>query len=89
MDDPAFPADEASPRRLILIYWKVELVMIATDQIAYFYTAHSLTYIYCQDARVYTSPVSLDELQKGLDADHFFRSNRQFLIAIRAIDRIF
>ncbi|GAB4045519.1 LytTR family transcriptional regulator DNA-binding domain-containing protein [Spirosoma litoris] len=89
VDEPGIQTDDTSPRRRILTYWKDELVVIPTDQIAYFYTANSLTYIYCQDAKVYTSPASLDELQKGLDADQFFRANRQFLIAIRAIDRIF
>ncbi|GAB4014343.1 LytTR family transcriptional regulator DNA-binding domain-containing protein [Spirosoma koreense] len=89
VDGQAMQAEEAGNRRRILTYWKDELVVISTDQIAYFHTEQSLTYIYCQDAKVYTSNTSLDELQKELDAEQFFRANRQFLISIRAIEKIF
>ncbi|GAB3804559.1 hypothetical protein GCM10028819_36270 [Spirosoma humi] len=89
VEGQAIPAEEAGSRRRILTYWKDELVVIGTDQIAYFHTEQSLTHIYCQDAKVYTSNTSLDELQKELDADQFFRANRQFLISIRAIEKIF
>ncbi|GAB3788236.1 hypothetical protein GCM10028818_54570 [Spirosoma horti] len=89
VEGQAIPAEEAGSRRRILTYWKDELVVIGTDQIAYFHTEQSLTYIYCQDAKVYTSSTSLDELQKELDANQFFRANRQFLISIRAIEKIF
>ncbi len=89
VEGQAIPVEEAGSRRRILTYWKDELVVIGTDQIAYFHTEQSLTYIYCQDAKVYTSSTSLDELQKELDADQFFRANRQFLISIRAIEKIF
>ncbi|AKD54359.1 LytTR family transcriptional regulator [Spirosoma radiotolerans] len=88
-EGPVVPTEEGGSRRRILTYWKDELVVISTDQIAYFHTEQSLTYIYCQDAKVYTSNTSLDELQKELDGDQFFRANRQFLISIRAIEKIF
>lgn len=87
--DQTTQPEEVSSRRRILTYVKDELVVIATDQIAFFHTDHSLTHIYCQNGKVYTSTASLDELQKGLDDALFFRANRQFIISVRAIDKIY
>lgn len=82
-------SEESVVKQRIMTYWKDEIIPIAVDQIAYFYTQQSQTYIYCRDERVYTSTASLDELQKQLNGMEFFRANRQFILSIRAIDNIY
>ncbi|MBT1706307.1 LytTR family transcriptional regulator [Chryseosolibacter indicus] len=76
-------------RKRILTYWRDELVSIPVKNVAFFYTQESATHIHCRDGKVYTHNDSLDELMKQLDIALFFRANRQFIVSIHAIDKIF
>lgn len=78
---------EASKKR-ILTYSRNELLPISTDEIAYIYTESTITYVVCFDGRRSTTNTSLDELLGSLDSTYFFRANRQFIIAIAAIEKI-
>lgn len=75
-------------KKRILTYLRHELLSISTDDIAYIYTESTITYVICFDGKRSTSNSSLDELFANLDNTHFFRANRQFIIAISAIDKI-
>lgn len=76
-------------RKRILTYWRDELISLPVDNIAFFYTQESATHIHCRDGKVYTHNDSLDDLMKQLDTALFFRANRQFIVSIHAIDKIF
>lgn len=80
-------ADQASKRR-ILTYVRNELVPIPIEEIAHIYTESTITYVVCFNKRRSTTNLSLDELFSNLDSNYFFRANRQFIIAIAAIDKI-
>ncbi|MEM9647306.1 MAG: LytTR family transcriptional regulator [Bacteroidota bacterium] len=80
-------SDQQSKRR-ILTYVRNELLPIPTEEIAQIYTENTITYVVCFDGRRTTSNSSLDELFSQLDNAHFFRANRQFIIAISSIDKI-
>ncbi len=75
-------------KRRILTYLRNELKPINTDEIAYVYTETTITYVVCFDGKRSTSSLSLDELMSNLDGHFFFRANRQFIIAISAIEKI-
>ena len=75
-------------KKRILTYLRHELLSISTDDIAYIYTESTITYVICFDGKRSTSNSSLDELFANLDNTYFFRANRQFIIAISAIDKI-
>lgn len=75
-------------KRRILTYIRHELLPVSTDDIAYIYTETTITYVVCFDGKRSTSSSSLDELFANLDNAYFFRANRQFIIAISAIDKI-
>lgn len=78
---------EKSKQR-ILTYVRNELVPIAIQEIAYIYTENTITYVVCSDGKRSTTNTSLDDMFTNLDANLFFRANRQFIISITAIDKI-
>jgi len=82
------PAEEKVKKRL-LTYWRDELVSVPVEEIAFLHTQNSLTYIHCLTKKVYNSNTSLDELFESLDKNIFFRANRQFVISIRSIEKIY
>lgn len=79
---------DSKNKKRILTYVRNELLPIATQDIAYIYTESTITYVVCFDGKRSTSNSSLDELLASLDNTYFFRANRQFIIAISAIDKI-
>ena len=91
IDRPLNDADDDSDnmtKKRILTYVRHELLSISTEDIAYVYTESTITYVVCFDGKRSTSNSSLDELFANLDNNYFFRANRQFIIAISAIDKI-
>jgi len=76
-------------RKRILTYWRDELISLPLENIAFFYTQESTTHVHCLDGKVYTHNDSLDDLMKQLDTALFFRANRQFIISIYSIDKIY
>lgn len=75
-------------KKRILTYLRNELLPIAVDQVAYIYTENTITYVLDINGKRATTNSSLDELYSGLDNTIFFRANRQFIIAIFAIEKI-
>lgn len=76
-------------KKRIVAYKKDEIVSINTDEIAFVYTENTITYICCLDGKVFHSNNSLDELSGDFDKTYFFRANRQFVLSIKAIDKIY
>ena len=79
---------EQIAKKRILTYIRHELLPVATEDIAYIFTENTITYVVCVDGKRSTTNTSLDELYSSLDNTYFFRANRQFIIAISAIDKI-
>lgn len=80
---------ESHSKKRILTYVKDFLIAVDTHEISFIYTENSITYICCLDGKVYNSTSSLDELYKDLDKALFFRANRQFILSISAISKIY
>jgi hypothetical protein len=72
----------------ILTYVRNELVPINIKDIAYVYTENTITYVVCFDGKRSTTNMSLDDMYLNLSSTIFFRANRQFIISIKAIDKI-
>ncbi len=88
IEDQEVDDAETTTKKRILTYLRHELLPVATKDIAYIYTESTITYVVCFDGKRTTSNSSLDELFMNLDNAYFFRANRQFIIAISAIDKI-
>ena len=80
--------EDPAVKRRILTYLRNELLPVSIKEIAHIYTENSITYVVCFDGKRSTTNSSLDELFSQLDSSHFFRANRQFIIAISSIDKI-
>lgn len=63
-----------------------QLKTLATEDIAYCYSASKVTYARGMDGRNYPMDHNLDTLENMLDPQVFFRINRQYIIALKAID---
>jgi two-component system response regulator LytT len=62
---------------------------VDTAHIAYFYTKDRLVLMTTADDKRYTTDHKLDELEDLLDPAVFFRVNRQLIVNINAIDKMF
>jgi DNA-binding LytR/AlgR family response regulator len=65
-----------------------QLVPVTQEEIAYFLTANELVCLVRKDGKQFLVDYTLEELDKLLDPQHFFRLNRQFIAAMPAIARI-
>ncbi|MDD3108997.1 MAG: LytTR family DNA-binding domain-containing protein [Alistipes sp.] len=68
-----------------LIPFRDRLVPLLPDQIAFFYTAEERVTVTTLDGRCFPMDRSLDTLMTQLSPSDFFRANRQFIVARRAI----
>lgn len=65
-----------------------QLIPVAQEQVAYFYTANELSCLVGRDGRQYIVDYNLEELEAVVDPVQFFRLNRQFIAQVTAIQKI-
>jgi two-component system LytT family response regulator len=75
-------------QRLFLIPVRDKIVPLKLSEIAFFHTYEEKVRAYTLDGNSYPMDRSLDKLSKMLDPTEFFRANRQFIVARRAIKDI-
>lgn len=68
-----------------LIPHKDKLIPLPVDKIAFIYFEHKMSSIHTFDGDTYYLDISLDELCRQLNDEKFFRANRQYIIAHKAI----
>ena len=61
---------------------------VPVEEIDYFYTCEKNTFLSTNEGKDYALDYSLDQLEKLVDPDLFFRINRKFLINLNAIKDI-
>ena len=64
------------------------LYTLQVEDIAYFYSENKITFAVTKQNREHIIDLSLDRLMEQLNPDIFFRSSRQTVISINAIERI-
>ncbi|MEQ9438758.1 MAG: LytTR family DNA-binding domain-containing protein [Cyclobacteriaceae bacterium] len=65
-----------------------QLMPIADDEIAYFYTENELVYLFTPQGKKYVIDYTLEQLDELVDTEKFFRINRQYLVHLAAIRQI-
>ncbi|WP_266362455.1 LytR/AlgR family response regulator transcription factor [Tellurirhabdus rosea] len=65
-----------------------QLIPLAQDEVAYFYTANELTCLVSRDGKQYLVDYTLEDLEARVDPLRFFRLNRQFIAQVSSIHRI-
>lgn len=63
-------------------------VLITSDKIAYFYSEDKATFIMTNDNRRFIINHSLDNLEKMLNPEFYFRINRQIILSLNSIEKI-
>jgi len=58
------------------------------DDIAYFYSENKITFAVTNQNKEHIIDLSLDKLCEQLDPDRFFRTNRQTIVSVQAIQKI-
>ncbi|MFC3198181.1 LytR/AlgR family response regulator transcription factor [Parapedobacter deserti] len=72
----------------ILVPVHDKLVPVAVEEISYCYSTNGETSIVTKDGKSLSYNKRLDSIMLSLDPDRFFRANKQFIIAKRAIEGI-
>ncbi|NDV56572.1 LytTR family DNA-binding domain-containing protein [Bacteroides sp. 519] len=71
-----------------LIPHKDKLIPLAVEDIACFYSELKIARVVCFNSQSYSLDYSLEELMKHLNPELFFRVNRQYIVAHKAINDI-
>lgn len=66
-----------------------EIRFISVDDIQYFFSEQGMVFAQLADRRKFHIDYTLEQLESLLDPNAFFRISRKFIVALRAIDRIF
>jgi two-component system LytT family response regulator len=81
-------ADAVHHKSNFLIPHKDKLIPLSVEKIAFLYFENKMVSIHTFDGEKKHLDTSLDDLYRQLDANKFFRANRQYIIARKAIKDI-
>ena len=77
-----------SSKKRFLIKKGEQLIPVADDDTAYFYTENELVYLTTHTGEKYVLDYTLEQLSTLLDPVRFFRINRQFIVSLGAVQQI-
>ena len=75
-------------KKRFLVKRGVDYLSLKIEEIAYFYATHKLVCLVDIKGNKFILDLSLSDLEKQLDATHFYRVNRKYLVHINAIRKI-
>lgn len=76
-------------RKRFLIQIGDKFRKIETDEIAYFYALDKNVFIRTFEGTIFPAEQSLDSLEKAIDPALFFRINRQYIISMNSISKMY
>lgn len=82
-------AERKSYQKRIIVRFADVIKAVETDDVAYFFTHEKIDYLRTFSGLNYGIDFHLDELEEILTPEKFFRINRQFIVNIKAIDKMF
>lgn len=80
--------NETPSERVFLVHYKDKIIPLDIDDVAYFYTANERVSATTYTGERYAVDRTLEMLQSTLPSEEFFRANRQFIVARRAVKDI-
>lgn len=75
-------------KKSFLIHYCGRLIPVEAAKISWFYTTNEMVYAYTAAGQQYVVEFTLEQLERDLDPELFFRANRQFIINRNAIDAV-
>ena len=79
---------KSNNQRVFLVHYKDKIIPLNIDDVAYFYIANERVTAVTHSEERYNIDRTLEALQSSLPDDEFFRANRQFIIARKAVKDI-
>ena len=77
--------EEYKYKNTFLVSYRDKLVPVSVDNMAYVYTEDKQVWIVCFDGQRYSIGSTLNNLMDELDPKKFYRANRQYIVAHKAI----
>ncbi|MBR3703399.1 MAG: response regulator transcription factor [Alistipes sp.] len=75
-------------QRVFLVHYKDKIIPLSIDDVAFFYTSNEKGSAHTYSGERYVIDRTLEVLQSLLPDDEFFRANRQFIVARKAVKDI-
>lgn len=88
LSDLAHANPETQKIRNLLVISGNRIIPLALNRIAFFYTRNEKVSVYTLDGQCYTVDKTLDALILLLPAEHFFRVNRQYIVASASVGEV-
>ena len=85
----ALPLHPPRYRQRFLVSTGEQLLPVPVAEVAYFFTTHEVVYLVRRDGRRFVVDYKLDQLEKLLDPATFFRVNRQYLVPLPSVSKIY
>ncbi|MBF8249320.1 MAG: response regulator transcription factor [Bacteroidetes bacterium] len=79
--------DAGDKKQRIVVKKGLDFLSIKTEDIAYFFTEHKLSFLVDKGGKRYIVDKPLSDLETDLDRKGFFRVNRKYLVRIAAVLR--
>jgi hypothetical protein len=83
-DQGTIPVDDYQYKKVFVVNKGTENLPVANELIAYFYHSGDYNFLKLFDGTEYLFTPTLDETEKQLDPQLFFRANRQYIVSYRA-----
>ena len=64
------------------------MTFVQTESVAYFYSEDGISFLITQNGKRYIVDLTLDAIEKEINASHFFRINRGQIININVVEKI-
>lgn len=84
-----FQQSTTSYRRRFLIPVHDGYMSVGTNEISFIYSEFKLTHLFLDSGKSICIQQTLDELEEELDPELFFRGNRQIILSVDSIDKIY
>ena len=75
-------------QRVFLVHYKDKIIPLSIDDVAFFYTSNEKVGAHTFTGEHYIIDRTLETLKSTLPEDEFFRANRQFIVARKAVKDI-
>ena len=81
--------DKVDYKERFLVQGKEEWIPVFASDIAYFTSSHEITYLIRFDGKRFPIDYTLSDLEEVLRPDSFFRVNRQYIVQVTSIQRVY
>lgn len=75
-------------QQVFLVHFRDKIIPLQSKDIAFFHTFEERVSAYCYNGEKYHVELTLEALQAKLSSEDFFRANRQFIVARKAVENI-